>query len=80
MDLAHEWVDRSGIMHDVGRFNPCFNGSCSRIYPPPGASCRDAGVSILVLMDLAHEFARRLSCLGGRGVSILVLMDLAHEF
>ncbi len=37
-----------------------------------------AGVSILVLMDLAHEFSTNKAILKYQ-VSILVLMDLAHE-
>ena len=37
------------------------------------------GVSILVLMDLAHEFTPGNLYCGPLQVSILVLMDLAHE-
>ncbi len=37
-------------------------------------------VSILVLMDLAHEFGSPYTLsVDGTSVSILVLMDLAHE-
>ncbi len=37
-------------------------------------------VSILVLMDLAHELNNNCGDGEGDEVSILVLMDLAHEF
>ena len=37
-------------------------------------------VSILVLVDLAHEFHINLSAYLSISVSILVLVDLAHEF
>ena len=37
-------------------------------------------VSILVLMDLAHELGKQELELGQYIVSILVLMDLAHEY
>ena len=37
------------------RFNPCFNGSCSRILFFYKIRSEMQGVSILVLMDLAHE-------------------------
>ncbi len=37
------------------RFNPCFNGSCSRIFCSRGFKIAYS-VSILVLVDLAHEF------------------------
>ena len=36
-------------------------------------------VSILVLMDLAHEYGYQYRSLKRISVSILVLMDLAHE-
>ena len=61
-------------------FNPCFNGSCSRITTQsiPGDTSE---VSILVLMDLAREWSRDSPLLRlDSSVSILVLMDLAREF
>ncbi len=36
-------------------FNPCFNGSCSRMWKTQVLSKHCHLVSILVLMDLAHE-------------------------
>ncbi len=59
-------------------FNPCFSGSCSRIilwlkWP------RKSLVSILVLVDLAHELRESEVQESLLGVSILVLVDLAHE-
>ena len=37
-------------------------------------------VSILVLVDLAHEFIKVSRSRNGDTVSILVLVDLAHEY
>ena len=37
-------------------------------------------VSILVLVDLAHEYTIKLEALEMQKVSILVLVDLAHEY
>ena len=42
---------------EITSFNPCFNGSCSRILDTI-AKKYGLFVSILVLMDLAHEFYR----------------------
>ena len=56
MDLAREYMKtrtRAGARHHS--FNPCFNGSCSRIHAFPHASGYPHMVSILVLMDLARE-------------------------
>ena len=55
MDLAREYNQV-----EMGRklflsFNPCFNGSCSRISRICDLITLDL-VSILVLMDLAREF------------------------
>ena len=61
-------------------FNPCFSGSCSRICLKARILTVDSQVSILVLVDLAHEcFMCHWSSKGGE-VSILVLVDLAHEY
>ena len=44
-------------------------------FPEPATAL----VSILVLMDLAHEYEKSLRIKEECTVSILVLMDLAHE-
>ncbi len=78
MDLAHESYSEGVAEKIRGCFNPCFNGSCSRIL----GCMRSMGlsiVSILVLMDLAHEFPGLAQATDVEKVSILVLMDLAHE-
>ena len=55
MDLAHELdIGKMGDSFDDG-FNPCFSGSCSRIVVNFGFSMDVIVVSILVLVDLAHE-------------------------
>ena len=47
----------------------------------PGPRGRRTEVSILVLMDLAHEYTQReQKDYASMMVSILVLMDLAHEY
>ncbi len=61
-------------------FNPCFNGSCSRIGNPMKDSEGNIIVSILVLMDLAREYVACCESAFCNFVSILVLMDLAREF
>jgi len=40
----------------LGRFNPCFSGSCIRIVFVLGYTIYYTTVSILVLVDLAFEF------------------------
>ena len=54
MDLAHEYTAITALMLFMGGFNPCFNGSCSRMLQETESS-QTQQVSILVLMDLAHE-------------------------
>ena len=61
-------------------FNPCFSGSCSRIWVCIWDSLRREVVSILVLVDLARESDLRQWGLPRVAVSILVLVDLAREF
>ena len=79
MDLAREFITGSVSGASGTRFNPCFNGSCSRI--PYRAIYQEPvkHVSILVLMDLAREFYNFRHCCIWIYVSILVLMDLARE-
>ena len=78
MDLAHEFSHVLMIILGHTSFNPCFNGSCSRIaFPYENAAPYE--VSILVLMDLAHESLFNFYIEHWYNVSILVLMDLAHE-
>ncbi|AAM33058.1 hypothetical protein MM_3362 [Methanosarcina mazei Go1] len=60
-------------------FNPCFSGSCSRIRCTFNVYTIRYIVSILVLVDLAHEYYIRDEIEGELKVSILVLVDLAHE-
>ena len=55
MDLAHESAGAAVVVREAKSFNPCFNGSCSRIGNPLPRCRRLSAVSILVLMDLAHE-------------------------
>ncbi|AAM33059.1 hypothetical protein MM_3363 [Methanosarcina mazei Go1] len=62
----------------MGGFNPCFSGSCSRIKRKLLLKPCNL-VSILVLVDLAHECIPLISALQPYRVSILVLVDLAHE-
>ena len=47
------------VSREAVSFNPCFNGSCSRIYLFPSLLYANSLVSILVLMDLAHEWSRQ---------------------
>ena len=42
-------------------FNPCFSGSCSRIPRREDRSIKQCCVSILVLVDLAHEYCLKLA-------------------
>ena len=60
-------------------FNPCFSGSCSRIPVPAWIRDELNLVSILVLVDLAREFAMVSISMTAQDVSILVLVDLARE-
>ncbi len=55
MDLAHEYPGAAAQSIFTPSFNPCFNGSCSRMYDIFNRKCEFNIVSILVLMDLAHE-------------------------
>ena len=48
------------------RFNPCFSGSCSRMIHLEGQMAPRLDVSILVLVDLAHE--QRLKALSLNGM------------
>ncbi|AAM33057.1 hypothetical protein MM_3361 [Methanosarcina mazei Go1] len=62
-------------------FNPCFSGSCSRICLKARILTVDSQVSILVLVDLAHEYICIFEGIFHYiRVSILVLVDLAHEW
>jgi len=79
MDLAHEYLLNVFSNGDICGFNPCFNGSCSRIRTVVFFNCARYTVSILVLMDLAHELYAEILPVNRGTVSILVLMDLAHE-
>jgi len=80
MDLAHELSRNVHLTIFYCSFNPCFNGSCSRILYAPDPIFGDEIVSILVLMDLAHEYILFYFPYRKTFVSILVLMDLAHEY
>ena len=79
MDLAREffWFPNLTIVPNC--FNPCFNGSCSRIFGNQKTTGRVIQVSILVLMDLAREYSATKTNTHTQKVSILVLMDLARE-
>ena len=55
MDLALEYVRQSRHVLTKRGFNPCFNGSCSRILSSQVSMWTEKDVSILVLMDLALE-------------------------
>ena len=79
MDLAHE---SSSTILPVGvilSFNPCFNGSCSRIEKIHGETpdhwsfnpCFNGSCSRIIIQEPHKPLAPV--------VSILVLMDLAHE-
>ena len=48
-------------------FNPCFSGSCSRIVTIADALAIEIPVSILVLVDLAHE-----SLKAGNSVKVVI--------
>ena len=48
-------------------FNPCFSGSCSRIHHCNPESIMVQNVSILVLVDLAHEFLEAVDSKGSGG-------------
>ena len=68
------------MKHGIIGFNPCFSGSCSRIIQHVYSGATATGVSILVLVDLAHEYFPFVFPSEVRTfVSILVLVDLAHE-
>ena len=79
MDLALELSGASILIGHNESFNPCFNGSCSRIFFQPGRHTGQILVSILVLMDLALEYDDNVKPVCQITVSILVLMDLALE-
>ena len=55
MDLALESGKTLFLSKTTKSFNPCFNGSCSRISYREKRNCEQSIVSILVLMDLALE-------------------------
>ena len=81
MDLALELLNLPEYPEGYSSsFNPCFNGSCSRISQKPTAQKKLTSVSILVLMDLALELGSGVRFRIQVIVSILVLMDLALEF
>ena len=58
MDLAFEYTDRYYGFAGIKGFNPCFSGSCIRIYSAAGPANSPIMVSILVLVDLAFEFVQ----------------------
>ena len=59
MDLALEFYTSAGAPTTLYGFNPCFNGSCSRILSIRCviSKASEVKVSILVLMDLALELS-----------------------
>ena len=57
MDLARESERLEAALKLNRSFNPCFNGSCSRIGHRIFKKAELRNVSILVLMDLAREYS-----------------------
>ena len=80
VDLAHESLWKSPTHISRSSFNPCFSGSCSRIYCAGSSQLRHRTFQSLfqwiLLTNELNNSKLKLFLI----VSILVLVDLAHEF
>jgi len=80
MDLAHEYKTFQPCTFLHPSFNPCFNGSCSRILFRVGTGFPTAGFNPCFNGSCSRINNQFQKSPDADFVSILVLMDLAHEF